>query len=114
MGGVLRKSGCVAQAIGGVADHVHLLVGLPATSSLSQVVRELKTLSSKWIHEELGQGLFAWQEGYGAFTVSASQRETVRNYIENQEQHHRVRSFQDEYREFLDRCGVEYKEEHLW
>ena len=114
MGGVLKKSGCVPEAIGGVADHVHLLIGASASAQLSSVVRELKTLSSKWVHEEAGEKAFAWQEGYGAFTVSASHRETVITYILNQEEHHATRSFQDEYLEFLEKSGVAYKEEHLW
>ena len=114
MGGVLKKSGCVPEAIGGVADHVHLLIGASASSQLSSVVRELKTLTSKWVHEEICNGAFAWQEGYGAFTVSASHREAVINYIQNQEGHHATRSFEDEYIKFLEKSGVDYKVEHLW
>ena len=72
------------ESIGGVADHVHLLVGLRATHCLADVLRDLKAVSSGWIHNEIGAPRFGWQEGYGAFTVSSSQRERVRRYIEQQ------------------------------
>ena len=114
LGGVARKSGCVPEAIGGVADHVHLLLGLTATARLADVVRDIKAVSSKWIHEETGDRAFAWQEGYGAFSVSPSHRETVRSYIASQEEHHRKRTFQEEYLELLNRCGVGYDERYLW
>ena len=74
LGGVIRTLGGAPEAIGGVADHVHLLVGLRATHTLADVLRELKSVSSKWVHEEVGVCSFSWQEGYGAFTVSASPR----------------------------------------
>jgi REP element-mobilizing transposase RayT len=75
---------------------VHLLIGLRATACLADVVRDVKAVSSKWVHEEIGECSFACQEGYGAFTVSASQRDAVRDYIAKQEEHHRKRTFQDE------------------
>jgi len=106
-------TGWTPEAIGGVADHVHLLVGLRATHTLADVLRELKSVSSKWVHEEMGVQSFAWQEGYGAFTVSASQLETVRNYIQQQEEHHRTRTFREEYLELLQRSGVEFDERYL-
>ena len=114
LGGVARKSGCIPEAVGGVADHVHLLLGLPATARLADVVRDIKAVSSKWVHEETGDRAFAWQEGYGAFSVSPSHRETVRGYIARQEEHHRKRTFQEEYLELLNRCGVDYNERYLW
>lgn len=77
-------------------------------------VRDLKAVSSRWVHEELGKAAFAWQEGYGAFTVSASQRAQVRDYIARQEEHHRKRTFQEEYLELLERSGVEYDVRYLW
>jgi putative transposase len=97
-----------------VADHVHLLIGLPATARLADVIRDIKAVSSKWMHDETGDRTFAWQEGYGAFTVSPSNRETVRNYIARQEEHHRKRTFQEEYLELLRRCGVDFDERYLW
>ena len=96
LGGVVRNVEGVPEAIGGVADHVHLLIGLRATACLADVVRDVKAVSSKWVHEEIGECSFACQEGYGAFTVSASQRDAVRDYIAKQEEHHRKRTFQDE------------------
>ena len=77
LGGVIRTLDGVPEAIGGVADHVHLLVSLRATHTLADVLRELKSVSSKWAHEEMGVRSFAWQEGYGAFTVSASQSDAT-------------------------------------
>lgn len=114
LGGVIRNLGGVPEAIGGVADHVHLLIGLRATHSLAEVVRDVKAVSSRWAHDELGIAAFGWQEGYGAFTVSSSQCGAVREYIAAQEDHHRKRLFQEEYVEFLERSGVEYDERFLW
>lgn len=114
MGGIINDLGGVPETIGGVEDHVHLLVGLRATHRLADVLRELKASSSKWVHEELQKPLFAWQEGYGAFTVSQSQIEAVKKYIAHQEEHHRKRTFQEEYLEFLQKNGVEYDEKYLW
>jgi len=90
LGGVIRTLGGAPEAIGGVADHVHLLVGLRATHTLADVLRELKSVSSKWVHEEVGVCSFSWQEGYGAFAVSASQLENARCYIQQQDEHHRT------------------------
>jgi len=90
LGGVIRTLDGVPEAVGGVADHVHLLVGLRATHTLADVLREIKSVSSAWVHEEVGVRSFAWQEGYGAFTVSASQLENIRGYIQQQEEHHRT------------------------
>ncbi len=114
MGGVLKTSEAVPEAIGGVADHVHLLIGLRATVRLADVIRDLKSVSSKWVHDEISDRSFAWQEGYGAFTVSTSQRELVKDYIARQEEHHRRRSFQEEYRELLRLSGVDFDERYLW
>ena len=110
MGGILNSMGAFPQAIGGVADHVHLLVGLKATHCLADVMRDLKRGSSEWVHDTIGERAFAWQEGYGAFTVSANVRDGVRLYIARQEEHHRTLTFREEYLEFLRRGGVEYDE----
>jgi putative transposase len=114
LGGTVNTLGGVPEAIGGVADHVHLLVGLRATHCLADVMREIKAVSSRWVHEEIADRAFAWQEGYGAFTVGAPQRGEVRNYIAHQEEHHRTRTFQEEYLDFLQRAGVEFDERYLW
>jgi REP element-mobilizing transposase RayT len=104
----------MALDIGGTADHVHLLIGLKPTHALADVLRTLKGDSSKWIHEELRQNDFAWQEGYGAFTVSKSDVDAVRRYVQDQEEHHRKRTFQEEYRALLERHGIDFDERYLW
>ncbi len=114
LGGLIRNLDGTPVAIGGTADHVHLLMGLKATACLADVVRDLKANSSRWVHDECGVGKFGWQEGYGAFTVSSSQLPVVREYISKQEEHHRKRSFEEEYVELLKRCGVEYDGRFLW
>jgi putative transposase len=113
LGGTIRGLGGIPEEIGGVADHVHLLVGLKATHCLADLMRELKKASSTWVHEEIGVRRFAWQEGYAAFTVSASARDSVRSYIANQERHHRRRTFRDEVIEMLQKAGVAYDPKYL-
>ena len=114
LGGVVRNVEGIPQMIGGVGDHVHLLIGLRATACLADVVRDIKAVSSRWVHEEIGERAFAWQEGYGAFTVSASQLGRVQEYIQQQESHHRKWTFQEEYLELLQRSGVEFDPQYLW
>ena len=114
IGGIARNLGGIAEAVGGVNDHLHLLPGLRSTHCLAESVRDLMAISSRWVHEEVRVANFAWQEGYGAFTVSASQRRHVCAYIARQEEHHKKRTFQEEYVEFLKRCGVEYDNRYLW
>ena len=113
LGGATRTIGGIPEAVGGTDDHVHMLVGLRATHCLSEVLREIKHASSQWVHETITATDFAWQEGYGAFTVSASQIATVKEYIARQEAHHRKRTFQEEYREFLRQSGIDYDERSL-
>ena len=114
LGGVVKSLEGMPEAIGGVADHVHLLIGLKATHRLSDVMREVKAVSSGWVHDGIGDRGFHWQEGYGAFTVGAPQCPDVGQYLARQEEHHRTRTFQEEYLEFLQRGGVEYEERYLW
>ena len=114
LGGIARNLQGTAEAIGGVADHVHLLIGLRATHCLADVVRDIKAVSSRWVHEEISARDFAWPEGYGAFTGSPTHRDAVSHYIDGQEEHHRQRTFQEEYLEFLKRGGIEYDERYLW
>ena len=104
----------IAHAAGGIGDHVHVFMGLKATHRLSDVMRELKAESSKWIKSEFEFKGFAWQEGYGAFTVSPPDSEKVRKYVLGQEEHHRKISFQEEYVAMLKRGLVEYDEKYLW
>ncbi len=115
LGSTVRGLGGQLLTAGGMPDHVHLLVRLGATKAVADVLRDLKSCTTKWAHETLPEmGAFAWQVGYGAFTVSPSMLNTVRRYIENQEEHHRTRTFQEEFVEFLHRHEVEYDERYLW
>lgn len=113
LGGTVNGLGGQPQGVGGVADHVHLLVGLKATHCLADFLRELKKSSSAWMHEEIRLTTFAWQEGYAAFTVSAPSRPSVQNYIANQVEHHRVKSFREELEEMLKKAGVAYDRRYL-
>jgi REP element-mobilizing transposase RayT len=112
LGGIIKGLDAHPQGIGGVADHVHLLVSLKPTHRLSDFMRELKKSSSSWIRES-HLPAFRWQEGYAAFTVSASSRDAVRKYIASQEEHHRVKSFREELIGFLEKSGVEYDERYF-
>lgn len=114
LGGILNSMGARPLKIGGVSDHVHILAGLKATHCLADVLREVKGSSSEWVHEQRRLRRFSWQEGYGAVTVSPSQVPYVKNYIARQEEHHRKRTFQEEYREFLEKSGIEYDERYFW
>jgi putative transposase len=111
LGGTIKGAGALPVAIGGTADHIHLLIALKATHCLSDLLRQIKASSSKWVGDELQVRDFAWQIGYGA-TVLA----TVSRYIANQEEHHRRRTFKEEYVIFLRkmRVEVEYDERYLW
>jgi putative transposase len=111
MAGIAHNQGFEAMIIGGVRDHVHALLVLPPTLPLAKAVQFLKGSSSKWINETNGE--FAWQEGYGAFSVSASQTADVVRYIQNQRTHHEKKSFEQEFVEFLKRYGVSYEPAHV-
>lgn len=113
LGGAVRGLEGFPQGVGGVEDHVHLLVGLTPNHRLADFLRELKKSSSKWVHDETGSRDFAWQEGYAAFSVSPPARIDVAHYIANQVEHHRQRSFRDELIELLQRAGVEYDPKYL-
>ena len=113
LGGTIRGLGGIATEVGGMADHVHLLVSLRATHNLADVVRELKKASSIWVHDEIGLRTFAWQEGYAAFTISATVCEGVGKYIRNQQEHHRHRSFREEVEEMLTKAGVAFDPRYL-
>lgn len=113
LGGTIRGLDGFPDEIGGVGDHVHLLIGLKATHCLADVVREIKKASSMWVHDEIGTGNFAWQEGYSAFSVSPTARGPVRSYIKNQEEHHRKKSYRDELIEFLELAGIDYDPRYL-
>ena len=115
IGGVARVHKMTALQVGGVEDHIHVLVMASPTLAPSQIAQFLKGDSSKWIHEEFpALRKFSWQDGYGAFTVSKSNIPAVVSYIQNQREHHRKKTFQEEYREFLRQNGIEYDERYLW
>lgn len=115
LAGTVRQCDCEAYRVGGVADHVHLAVRLSRTLSVADLVKEIKTASSKWVKtQDASLHDFAWQQGYGVFSVGMSQKETLLHYIDNQEEHHRTRTFQDEYRAFLTKYGIEYDERYVW
>lgn len=115
LGGIARANDMKAVQVGGYVDHIHLLLALPATMSLSKAVQFLKGASSRWIHEtDNDMAAFAWQDGYGAFTVGVSQIADTVQYIEGQREHHRVKTFQEEYLHFLRKHGVEYDERYIW
>jgi REP element-mobilizing transposase RayT len=115
IGGVARQTGSVLIAAGGVPDHVHLLVSLGRQACVADLVRDMKSNSSGWVHDNFPtRPQFAWQAGYGAFAVSFSMVETVRAYIANQESHHRRRTFQDEFRAYLKAHEIEWDERYVW
>jgi REP element-mobilizing transposase RayT len=107
MGGIARKNGFNAISIGGMADHAHAFIALPATMPLAKAVQLIKGGSSKWCNENLAHH-FAWQEGYAALSVSPSQHGAVVRYIQNQKEHHHKRTFEEEFLELLRKSGVEF------
>lgn len=115
LGGILREMHASPVAIGGTVDYVHFLIRLPADLALADCLRVVKTNSSRWVKERWPERRdFAWQGGYGAFSVSESSRGAVIRYIQDQAQHHRRISFQDEFLALLKRHGVEFDERYIW
>jgi REP element-mobilizing transposase RayT len=112
---VARNAGCECYRVGGVADHVHFAIRLSRTITIAKLIEELKTSSSKALKTDLATiDDFAWQRGYGAFSVAPSDLSALLTYIDNQEEHHRTRTFQEEYRAFLQKYGVEFDERYVW
>jgi len=116
LGGILKKLNGSPLEINGIEDHVHLLALLRTRESIADVLQKLKGSSSRWINTKMRRlkGKFAWQKGYGAFTVSKSQVPRVRRYIQNQKVHHKSQTYKDEFRELLRRHGVEFDERYMW
>ncbi len=111
----VRSCGCEAYRVGGVADHVHIALRLSRTITIADLVREIKTTSSKWIKSQYPSVPdFAWQKGYGAFTLGMSQLDQLIHYIENQETHHHTTTFQEEYRMLLKKYKVDFDERFVW
>lgn len=115
IGGTIRARKGHLIRIGGMPDHIHILARLSPTLAIAEVIRDVKANSSKWMndHTDVTRN-FEWQKGYGAFTVSYSQIPDVEKYIQNQKEHHRTRTFQEEYVEFLKRHGIEFRMEYLF
>ncbi len=115
MATVLQNLGSTTVLINSIEDHIHLLFDLGRTTSVSKAVEDVKKSSSKWIKTQGAEFAgFAWQGGYGAFAVSGSNVEAVRQYIANQREHHRKKSYQDEFRQFLERHRIPFDERYVW
>ncbi len=115
IGGILRARDSVLLSAGNMPDHIHLLVSLHRELSISDTLRDIKSVSSLWVHENFANHQdFAWQAGYAAFSVSYSNMDAVKIYLAGQAEHHRIRTFQEEYLEFLHRHDMEYDERYIW
>ena len=112
VGGIYKKSGVFVHAIGGMDDHIHSLIQVPTTMTLAKAVGTVKSNSSRWAGERMQR--FEWQEGYGAFSVSASNVPTVERYIHNQAAHHRKMSFEEEFVALLKKHGVEFDAKYVF
>jgi REP element-mobilizing transposase RayT len=114
MGGIARNHEMKALGIGGMEDHVHILLSLPTSLAIAKAMQEIKSASSRWMHESCGMGSFDWQEGYGAFSIGWAQMSATLAYIERQGQHHRTRDFQSEFLAFLKKHRIEYDPRYVW
>jgi putative transposase len=113
--GIIKGKEQKSIIVNGMPDHIHIFIGLKPSMSISDLVRDIKNNSSKWINDnKLIKGKFSWQEGYGAFSYSHSQIENVYNYILNQEEHHKIKTFKEEYVEFLKKFEIEHNEKYLF
>ena len=115
LGGIARTNNMKALTVGGAKEHVHMLVSLPSTISIAKGIQLIKGGASKWVNEELNlRNRFEWQVGYGAFSIGISQVEKTISYIENQEEHRRTKTFQEEFLAFLRRHNIPYDPERIW
>jgi REP element-mobilizing transposase RayT len=115
LGGVCKKLDCQPIKVGGYTDHIHILCMLSKKITLMKLLEELKSHSSKWMKtRDITLKKFYWQDGYGAFSVNPTDVEKIISYIENQHEHHRKKTFQEEYRAFLKKYNVEYDERYVW
>ena len=112
LGGIVREMNGTALNVNGMPDHVHMLVRIRATQSAAEIARVVKANSSRWVRERAPN--FAWQTGYGVFSVSDSSVPAVTRYIADQEEHHKTHSFQDEFRAFLAKNGIAVDEKYIW
>ena len=115
LGGIARENGMKALAIGGTDDHVHVLVSLPSTLPVAKAIQLLKGRSSKWLHDTFpGMKSFAWQEGYGAFSIGVTGVDDTVAYIAGQEKHHRTWTFEQEYVAFLKKHDIDYDDRYVF
>jgi REP element-mobilizing transposase RayT len=115
MGGIARQNKMKALAVGGIEDHVHVLLSIPAVISVAKSIQLIKGGSSKWLHDTFpALRSFAWQEGYGAFSIGISQVEKTIEYILSQAKHHRRKTFQEEFLSFQKKHGMEYDLRYVW
>jgi putative transposase len=115
MGGIARQNKMTAVEIGGVEDHVHILLAIPSTIAIAKALQLIKGGSSKWVHETFPENrLFGWQTKYGAFSVSVSQLDKIVSYIKDQENHHRKMTFKEEFVALLQKHRIQYDERYLW
>ena len=115
MGGIARENGMKALVIGGVEDHAHLLLSLPSTLAIAKAIQLIKGGSSKWVHDAMPEHRdFAWQEGYGAFSIGVAQVDGTIRYIQSQAEHNRKTTFKEEFLAFLKKHGMEYDERYIW
>ncbi len=113
--GICRTVGACVLKVGGIEDHIHMLITLPRTVAICKLVEEVKKSSSRWIKTKGPQfGQFSWQSGYGIFSISSSHKDAVAHYIACQRDHHHTHSFQDEYRRLLKRNDIEFDERYVW
>lgn len=115
IGGIIRRHGSDLLAAGSVEDHIHLLFPLPRTVSVAELVKEIKSGSTRWVHDSsLRPAEFHWQSGYGVFSIGPSHKEELCHYIANQREHHTKTTFQDEYRKLLAKYGIAHDERYVW
>jgi putative transposase len=115
LGGIARENNIKCLAVGGFEDHIHLLLSLPSTITVARTMQLIKGGSSKWIHDEFTEHQqFAWQEGYGAFSIGTSQVNDTKRYIDNQQEHHRTRTFQEEFIAILEKHAIDYDPRYVW
>lgn len=115
IGGIIKELGGILFEIYVMPEHIHFYAGMPKTISVSKFIEIVKTNSSKWVHTTFPEKKdFGWQDGYGAFSVSKSSEKKLVQYIQNQQYHHRKRSFQDEFIDILNKYGIEYDEKYIW
>lgn len=115
IGGIARQNGMRALSVGGVEDHVHILLSLPASIAIAKAVQLIKGGSSKWLNDNYFEPrAFAWQEGYGAFTISISHINETIAYIQNQKRHHAKKDFKQEFLAFLKKHEIDYEEQYVW